>query len=393
MKKIRQSNSALVKISNISVEGLNSLFKRPALEQLEIQSVRGDFNLSRLPYFAVGDKRADRFRDLYLEEEIEKETANIKAIWEVRHDSKLGLPGSFDRDVWLGILEVINDLTKNGSSTCPEIIDIGTARSFLLRIGKSGCGGKDIAMLKEAIERMAKTMCVSSKSFNCPAAGGYIGEVFQLIRGWGFLGEADGNGGVYEKNFIKLDAFIRKNLDSGYIALIDVNYMRGLKTEIAKQLYQLLSYRFWQATKSGRSHWSVKWQHLANYLGIASWDSLRKSKKRLSGALTELKEKNCISEWSWDDDRLILFAGSKYAEGHSARVRAWDQHQQNQLAKPEIKNVETKKTSTEGNRLLPIASRWATGYDPTPKELADRNCTLADLESVAKAEGFPITRK
>lgn len=391
MKKNRRSSSGLVKASNVSLEGLGNLFKQPNLEQPEIQTtVRGDFNLSRLPYFAVGDKRPDRFRDLYLEEEIEKENLSIKAIWEVRHDSKLGLPGSFDRAVWLGILELINELTQNGALPCPEIIEFGAARSFLKRVGRSG-GGKDIKELQESIERMAQTMCVSRKAFNCPTAGGYLGEVFQLIRGWGFLGQPDGNGGLYEKNFIKLDAFIRKNLDSGYIALIDVKYMRGLKTEIAKQLYQLLSYKFWQAGKNGRSHWPVKWQHLANYLGITSWDSLGKAKKRLKPALTELKEKDYISDWNWDEDRLILFAGSKYVDEHSGRVRAWDQFQKSQRSKPITKAIE--KPSTEGNRLLPLASRWAAGYDPTPKELSDRQCTLSDLEAVAKAEAVPISRK
>ena len=148
MKKFRRSSSGLVKASNVSLEGLGNLFKQAAPASPEIQqSVRGDFNLSRLPYFAVGAKRADRV---------------IKAIWEVRHDTKLGLPGSFDRDVWLGILEIINDVTQNGAAACPEIIDIGTARNFLLRLGKSGNGGKDIAMLKESIERMAQTMCVAT---------------------------------------------------------------------------------------------------------------------------------------------------------------------------------------------------------------------------------------
>ncbi len=392
MKKNRRSNSGLVKASNVSLEGLGNLFKQqvPALPEAQ-QTVRGDFNLSRLPYFAVGDKKADRFRDLYLEEEIEKADTVIKAIWEVRHDTKLGLPGSFDRDVWLGILEIINDVTQNGAAACPEIIDIGTARNFLQRLGKSGNGGKDIAMLKESIERMAQTMCVSRKSFNCPDAGGYLGEVFQLIRGWGFIGQPDGNGGIYEKNFIKLDSFIRKNLDSGYIALIDVKYMRSLRTEIAKQLYQLLSYKFWQAGKNGRSYWSVKWQHLANYLGITSWDNLRLAKKRLKPALIELQEQAYITDWEWDGDRLVLFAGDKYIQEHSARVAAWDSYQRNHSVKQPSKTL-TKQISSQPNLLIPLAARWAAGYDPSLKELSDRNCTLDDLECVAKAEGIPIAR-
>ena len=189
--------------------------------------------------------------------------------WEVQHNQRLGLPGSFDHDVWIGILLKIAELTNNRSVSCPEVIEIDSFSSFLRLIDKK-VGGYNIATLKESIERLAVTNCVSKKSFNCPSAGGYLGKVFQLIDGWGFIGESDGNGGVYERNFVQLNTFIRKNLDSGYITLVDLKLLHELKTEIAKQLYQLLSYRFWQAGTKKRSYWTVTWQHLAKYLAVTS---------------------------------------------------------------------------------------------------------------------------
>jgi len=137
----------------------------------------------------------------------------------------------------------------------------------------------------------------------------------------------------------------------------------------------------------------VKWQHLANYLGITAWAGLRKAKERLSPALRELKEKDYISDWSWDEDRLVVFAGGKYVEEHSARVRALDHYQKKQPLPNTAQHIENEKPPVKGNRLVPLASRWASGYDPSAKELLDRECTLADLESVAKAEGIAITRK
>ena len=334
------------------------------------RALRNDFNLSRLPYFVTAHDASSRHRDIYFE--LTTDSDGEKAIWEVQH-CRLGLPGSFDRDVWIGILEIINELTDGGKSPCPEFIDLASLRSFLKRIGKTGNGGKDIAMLKEAIERMARTMCVSRKSFNCPTAGGYLGKVFQLIDGWGFIGDADESGSTHEINFVQLNSFVRKNLDSGYIALLDVKYLRSLKTEIAKQLYQLLSYFFWKASTKNRNYHSVNWQHLANYLGITSWDSLSRAKKRLKPALEEVVSRNYLSDYSWERENLVVFAGAKFDQEKSARSQS-----------------STK--STASHPLIPLASRWATGHNPAPAELAKRNCTIDDLKAIAIASNITITR-
>lgn len=339
--------------------------------QVNERALRNDFNLSRLPYFITAHDSGNRQRDIYFE--LSPDTDGEKAIWEVQH-SRLGLPGSFDRDVWLGILEIINEATNGGNSGCPEFVDLGTLRGFLRRIGKSGNGGKDIAMLKEAIERMARTMCVSRKSYKCPTAGGYLGKVFQLIDGWGFIGEEDGKGRSHEINFVQINAYVRKNLDSGYIALLDVKYLRSLKTEIAKQLYQLLSYLFWKAASKDRNHCSLPWQHLANYLGITSWDSMSRAKKRLKPALDELVKREYLSSYAWDRDRIVFFAGKKYEEERTAR------------------GLTQQKTSSSKNGLLPLASRWACGYNPSKNELLQRNCSIEDLKTAAIAANIPINR-
>jgi len=67
------------------------------------QPVRDDFNFCRLAFFVAGDKVALRFRDIEQKYIVETNGQKFEALWEVRHDSKLGLPGGFDRDVWLGI--------------------------------------------------------------------------------------------------------------------------------------------------------------------------------------------------------------------------------------------------------------------------------------------------
>jgi len=396
MKKSRTATTELVKVSDITLEGLADLYTSQIAKE-DKQPVRGDFNLARLPYFALGDKKADRFRNLYLEIKAGEDEDEASAIWEVKHDTDLGLPGSFDRYVWTGILLKLSEVTNNGTLPFPEFIEIGSFSGFLKLIGKRSDGGKNIAVLRESIERLSVTTCVSKKSFNCPSAGGYLGQVFQLIDGWGFVGESDGNGGVYERNFVRLNSFVRKNLESGYITLIDVMLLQTLKTEIAKQLYQLLSYRFWQAGTKKRSYWTVTWQHLAKYLAVRSWPDAKTARRLLKPALLELKDKGYINDWKWDADKITFFAGDAYVKEHAARVQAWDSYQSRQKTiKPkQLESAAPPEVQLEPKsyyHLIPLASRWATGYDPSPQELLQRNCTLADLEAVVKAENMDTKR-
>lgn len=356
--------------NQLQVEGFDRLFEKDT--GLSERALRNDFNLSRLPYFITSHDADNRLRDIYFE--LNADGDGEKSIWEVQH-SRLGLPGSFDRDVWLGILEIINETTDGGKGPCPEFVDLGTLRGFLRRIGKSGNGGKDIAMLKEAVERMARTMCVSRKSFKCPSAGGYLGKVFQLIDGWGFIGDDDGKGSTVEMNFVQINSYVRKNLESGYIALLDVKYLRSLKTEIAKQLYQLLSYLFWKAARNDRQHCSLHWKHLANYLGVTSWDSLSRAKKRLKPALDELVCRKYLSQYSWDGQCLILFAGAKYEQERNLRRIP-------QETQPAHLNT----------ALIPLASRWASGYDPSTEQLRQHNCSIEDLKTVAETAKMHISR-
>jgi len=374
-----------------------------ALEQPQQESwkpVREDFNLCRLPYFIASDKKADRFRDLEHKYQISKDGKFLEAHWEVRHDSKLGLPGSFDRDVWLGILEIISDVTEGGRKPLPEIIDLGSSREFLKRIGKKGSGGRDVDMLRRSIERLATTGCISKGSFNCPTGGGYLylGEVFHLIRAWAFKGEPKPGGGLNETTWIKLDSFIQKNLDSGYINLIDAKYIRSLRTEIAKLLYPLLSYRFWQAAKHGRNSWTVHWQELANYLGITSWPALWRAKAELKRAISELKIHGYIDESSdWESDRFVFVAGPKFIDELVNRLAAknqfhsWINGKQNsklpkQLSIPNLAQEKIEPTPDEEREiaLVRAATRLVLGIPLDETSLANHGLTRKDAERVAE---------
>src|SRR5208283_3344711 len=237
--------------------------------------------------------------------------------------------GTFDRDVWMGILEYAEELSGAGrSKNYPEVIDLGSSKGFLKRLGKPE-SGRYVAMFQESIKRLLKTVCFSERAFNCPSSGGYLNvlENMTLLTAAAFKGEPDGRGGVHQTTWVKLGDYVRKNLESGYIALIDVKYVRQLIGELSKHLYPFLSYRFWLAAQRGRDYHQVHWEELRDYLAASGWDNLSRAKDRLKSALTELKRREYIDETSdWSGPHYVFRFGKKFIDELATRFNAKEQY-------------------------------------------------------------------
>lgn len=381
MRLPKKRTAGFARISSVlGLDGLDHFF------EIGEDFIRWDFNLSRLPYFVAGDKRHQRFRSLLVTESVEKDGKQFQAEWRVICHPELGLPGSFDRDVWIGILQIVREITDNGKQPVPDIIELGTVYGFLKRIGKP-TDGRYVKMFKDSIERLATTGCVSKGTFNCPASGGYInlGEVFHLIRSWGFKGEPSTGGGVNETNFVVLDPIIRRNLDTFYVSLLRVEFMRGLKGDIAKLLYPLLSYRFWRATQNRESYWRVKWSELIRYIALFEVESLKRAKDTLKPALQELKIKGYIAEQSdWDGEYYVFYPGLEYTKEHQQKVNAKDNYRARaqapkgptpeylaaiKVSKALLPKKEEEKSDDRANEISRQAARLQLGKPLLPERL------------------------
>jgi hypothetical protein len=175
MTKNVQPRLGLVKQANLNLESQSkqlTLFDAVPLE--DWRPVRDDFNFCRLALFVSSDKKADRFRNIRQTFDVKQGGKTFQVVWEVRHDAELGLPSTFDRDVWLGLMDLIQEATDGGRKPIPDIIEIPSLTQFLKRIGKKSDGGKWTLRVKESIKRLCLTTCVTEKAFNCPSDGGYL---------------------------------------------------------------------------------------------------------------------------------------------------------------------------------------------------------------------------
>lgn len=305
------------------------LFEQPSEPEVQTwQPIRDDFNFCRLAIFVSGDKQADRFRDIVQTYQVTVNGKNFEAKWEVHHDRELGLLGTFDRDVWWGILEIVYEIQQKNRIVAPEVIVLGSPTAFLKRIGKPATG-RYMRMLNDSICRLLRTVCFSEKAYNCPSDGGYMRLLknVTLITEAGFKGEPDDKGGVHESTWVRLGDYVRKNLEGGYIALIDSKYVRAFKGDLPKLLYPHLSYRFWLAVQRGRDSYRAHWYELRDYLAVTGWDSLARARDRMKGAIYELKQRGYIDVSSdWDGDSFVFVLGDKFLDELRNRLNAKDQY-------------------------------------------------------------------
>jgi hypothetical protein len=181
--------------------------------------------------------------------------------------------------------------------------------------------GQNMAAIKESLKRLAHTLCACEETFFDNNKKRYVSLSFRLLKGVGFAGEDDGNGGKHEENFIIFDECILQNLNTGYVMVVDVDCVRLLRTNIAKQLYTHLAYRFFVEKQDGDKDWIADYDWLCVHLGIKCWDELWRAKQQLQDAHEELRRLGYIANFRWDGWRVIYTPGPIW-QGEQLRRRS-----------------------------------------------------------------------
>jgi hypothetical protein len=345
MKKRNQTHG-LVSIRD-SLEGFENLYQDPPALKEQSQIVWAEPQLFLLPFCVPQD--ADRHRSIKIVEKVRLNDQLQERSFKVNPDPEWGLPGPFELEVMAVIYQIAAEyMSAHGS--VPAQLEIGSLRSFLKRMGRP-MSGKYGAILKDALKRLAATTCISEGFFYSKPRDIYVIKSFQFITSAQIVGEDNFNGGRFEKTTIEFHPFILENLNSNFRTMIDFDYLRSLKKDIAKSLSLHLSYRF---HKSGNSTWEADYDWIANRLGLSHQDDIRRAKDQLRPALQELKQTQFIESWEWLSNRRIKFtAGSTYVKQHVVRVQnrdAWLVHQE--------------KEAKQLGRSTPVNRTAKPDYDP-----------------------------
>lgn len=351
--KIKKQAEGLVPLG-AALEGFEKLYASGAETEKKDASnlVWAEPQLFLLPFCVPQD--ADRHRSIKIVETVRLNDQLQERVFKVNPDPEWGLPGPFELEVMAIIYQIAAEY-MDAAGSVPQQLELGSLRSFLKRMGRP-MTGKYAAILKDALKRLAATNCVSEGFFYSKPRDVYVIKSFQFITSAQIVGESNFNGGRFEKTVVEFHPFILENLNSNFRTLIDFDYLRSLKKDIAKSLVMHLSYRFF---KSHSSVWEADYDWIANRLGLVVQDSMKRAKEQLKPALQELQMTGFLDSWEWTANRRIKFvAGITYVRQHERRIASRDawllhQEQESQRAK------KLPRTPKEAERLItydPLAS-------------------------------------
>jgi hypothetical protein len=177
MKKQNLKSAELVSVGD-ALEGLEDLFTQ-RIATTDRQGVWAEPQLYLLPFCVPQHGAAERFRQIKISESVTINDEIKQRSFLISPHPELGLPGTFELEVMTGIYKLA-DVAIKANAMVPEFLDLGTFRSFLESIGRPGTG-KYIAMLKEALRRLAGTMCISEGFFYSKPRNLYVVDTFTFI--------------------------------------------------------------------------------------------------------------------------------------------------------------------------------------------------------------------
>lgn len=321
MKKQNPKRAELVPISD-ALDGFEKLYVNAvgSREQSEYTTVWAEPQLYLLPFCVPQDRTAERFRQIEITESVTIDGQSKERSFLVNPHPKLGLPGSFELEVMTGIYRIADHYVRE-TGMVPEVLEIPSLRQFLESIGKTGAGIY-MRKLKDALRRLAGTLCISEGFFYSKLRNLYIVDSFTFITSLEIVGETDFNGNTFDITRLKLHEFIRNNLNNNFRTLIDFDFLRSLRTDIAKSLALHLAYRMF---KNKGGEWIADYEWLAKRIGIKVYPEIKRAKQQLKEALLELQQRDVIDSWDWlPGPKLRFLAGPYLISLHAKRVAAKD---------------------------------------------------------------------
>ncbi len=341
-------------------------------------------------------QKSDRLKPVEIVERVKVDGVIKERRFCVNPDPRYGLPGAFELEVMLVIYQLAAHQLSETTDNEYEI-DLGSIRNLLKLMGRP-YSGKYSAMVKEALKRLASTVCISEGFFYSKPKNLYLIKRFGFITEACIAGEDDGNGNCFERTTVKLDPVIVENLQARFRTLVDARYIRELKTDIAKTLTFHLSYRFHLAGKQRHSYWDADYSWLAPRLGIRVYDEQWEANKQMKSALEELKRTGFLENYEWlQNMRLRFHAGPIYLEQHKRRVENRDaflSHQE-EIAPKQLSLLPAlgvTKEPFDNDPLPPVCAAYALkGWTAEIQVKAERlGLDQAKLHNVALARGFKL---
>ena len=262
--------------------------------------VLAEGNFEEHPYFRVGDRNAGTGVLTYENELRTRDGHVLRQSWTVRAAHGRGLPGRFDQDVYVALLQMIDD------KGLPEDGWLGFSLYELVELMGRKHSGRDYRQVRESLRRLATTSIESDNAFYHRGWKEYISDTFSLLSEVKLSEYEDPKVERTDRTRVHLSQYFVDSYKANYLKNIDVEFYWSLASPIAKRLYRLVDKK-----RNGRRLWEAELFLLKDRIPLSDYKYVSKIKEKLAPAHDELHHKGFLERVTYrktaDDTHLVCY--------------------------------------------------------------------------------------
>ena len=245
--------------------------------------VRAESNLEEYPLFAV--KTRNRKEDQLVFERRRKGESGTELVqrWEVEPPAKLGMPGPFDQDVYLAVLQL---LERRGGM--PRNGELDFSLYELREILSWSVSGNTYEKIRQSLRRIASTTLTSENAFYNKAEERFLSDTFQI---WSVHFSRTRQGrNTRERHTLRFHPVFIRNYMAQYLKGLDPAFYWGLASPLSKRLYRLIDHQ-----RGGRLAWQTDLSALREQIPLPNYSYPSEIKRVLRVAHEELTQRGFLS--------------------------------------------------------------------------------------------------
>jgi Replication initiator protein A len=286
---------------------------RMSSPQIDEQLVRVESNLEEYPLFAV--KARNRTENQLTFERRRQGASGTELVqrWEVEPPAKLGMPGPFDQDVYLAVLQLLElrgGMPRNG--------ELGFSLYELREILGWSVSGNTYEKIRQSLRRISSTTLTSENAFYSKAEERFLSDTFQI---WSVHFSRTRQGGAtQERHTLRFHPIFIRNYMAQYLKGLDPEFYWSLPSPLSKRLYRLIDHQ-----RNGELVWRTDLLSLRQQVPLTNYSYPSELKRVLKPAHDELQERGFLSRVSYAGKTEVSYRISpEFARRQKARELSGD---------------------------------------------------------------------
>jgi Replication initiator protein A len=286
---------------------------RTSHSQIDESLVRVESNLEEYPLFAVKARNRNENQLIFERRRQGENETELVQRWEVEPPAKLGMPGPFDQDVYLAVLQLLEmrgGMPQNGELdfSLYELRDI---------LGWS-TSGNTYEKIRQSLRRISSTTLTSENAFYSKAEERFLSDTFQI---WTVHFSRTTRGKTTrERHTLRFHPIFIRNYMAQYLKGLDPGFYWSLPSPLSKRLYRLVDHQ-----RDGGLRWQTDLSSLRQQVPLSNYSYPSEIKRVLEPAHEELMERGFLSGVSYEGKTDVSYEISpEFARRQKARELSGD---------------------------------------------------------------------